>query len=239
MPALVRSRLARIPAIAAALLVSATAMAAPPTGGPAGVADAPSSGQEVAPRQGSELLDAPAPAVPPPASTEDAARMERARFSGKRMVVEILAGAAVGSLAAYATYKSLCDGEDCLGAGLAGAGMNFAITPLAVWGVGRWMGGQGSLGWTYLGASAALAPFSAPGPVDETPADTLQRVNIELAVSTLLLPVTSAAFFELSSHVRYARWRAAARAGDVTFGIAPSYGRRGVDGAMGNLALRF
>lgn len=58
-------------------------------------------------------------------------------------------------------------------------------------------------------------------------------------ISTLLLPVTSAALFELSSHVRYTRWRAAAQAGKRAIGIAPLHGRRGVDGAIGQLSLRY
>jgi hypothetical protein len=178
----------------------------------------------------------PLPPAPPPRDDT----MEAARFSGKRFVVEILAGAVVGSAVAYGTYESLCDGRgDCLGAGLAGFGMNFAVTPLAVYGVGRWMGGQGSLGWTYVGGLTALSAFSAPGSPDETPDQTISRINIEFAISTLLLPVTSAAFYELSSHVRYTRWHQQARLGTMSAGIAPLYAPHGVDGAMGQMSLTF
>jgi len=38
-------------------------------------------------------------------------------------------------------------------------GANFAVTPLAVWGIGAAMSGEGSLGYSYLGASLALTPF--------------------------------------------------------------------------------
>ncbi|HTJ40512.1 MAG TPA: hypothetical protein VL463_00390 [Kofleriaceae bacterium] len=160
---------------------------------------------------------------------------DHARFSGGRLVAEILAGAVVGSAVAYGTYESLCDGHDCLGAGLAGFGANFAVTPLAVWGVGRWMGGDGTLGMTYLGASTALAPFSAPGSPDESPSDTIDRINVEFAISTLLLPVTSSLFFELSSHVR---WKEAHP--DAAFAIAPVRDRHGATtGAIAELSFSF
>ncbi len=138
-PALLRC----IAASTAVLVTRASAFAAPPPG-------------IASPADTAEALAAAATPLPEVATGGRGAHAARAVL-GQRMVVEILAGAAVGSLAAYATYESLCDGEDGLGAGLAGAGMNFAITPLAVWGVGRWMGGQGSVGWTYLGAGVALA----------------------------------------------------------------------------------
>jgi hypothetical protein len=161
---------------------------------------------------------------------------DRAHFSGGRMVVEILAGALVGSLAGYGTYESLCDGDGCFGASLAGAGVNFAITPLAVWGVGRAMGGEGTLGMSYLGASIALTPLSMPGSPDETPSDTLNRVGVEFAISTLLLPVTSALMFEVSSHVH---WKAA-QEGNAALAITPVRDRRGaIDGAIAGLTVRF
>lgn len=162
--------------------------------------------------------------------------MDGARFSGKRFVLEILAGGAVSSLVGYATYSSLCGRGDCMGAALAGFGLNFAVTPLAVWGVGRAMGGEGTIGWTYLGASTALSPFSVTGPAGESPADTMARIDVEFAVSTLLLPVTSALFCELSSHLRYKQWRATQPAG---FAIAPVYDHRHVAGAIGQLSLTF
>jgi hypothetical protein len=171
---------------------------------------------------------------------DDAARMHRAKFSGGRLAVEILAGALIGSAAAYGTYESLCDGHDCMGASFAGFGANFLITPLAVWGVGRAMGGDGGLGWTYAGASIAIAPLSAPGSPDESPGEALQRIDIEFAISTLLLPVTTSLMFELSSHVHYAQWQTAVDAGNVSLGVAPLRDRRGgLDGALGQLSVRF
>lgn len=177
--------------------------------------------------------------APAPAPQRDD-RMERARWSTARFVVEILGGAAVGSLAGYATYHSLCDGRgDCMGSALTGAAMNFAVTPLATWGIGRLMGGQGSLGWSYLGASVAFAAFSPPPPANESPNDTIARIDTEFAIASFLLPITSAAFYELSSHVAYTRWRTAAQSGNLAFGVVPVRDRGGLDGAIGRLALRF
>jgi hypothetical protein len=171
-------------------------------------------------------------AAQPPERPDD-----RPRFSLGRMAVEILAGAVVGSAVAYGTYESVCSGasdDPCFGAGLAAVGLNFAITPLAVWGAGRWMGGNGTVGMTYLGAAAATSPLTVPGSPDETPAQTSQRVGIELAISTLLLPVTSSLFFELSSNMR---WRAAHP--DAAFAIAPVRDHGATTGAMAVLSLRF
>jgi hypothetical protein len=199
---------------------------------PAAAADpvAPASRSATAP-----IAPAASPQDPPAAGEP----MQAARFSGKRLVIEMLAGAAVGSIAAYATFEALCNGSDCLGASLTGAAVNFAITPLAVWGTGRWAGGQGTVGMTYLGGSMAFAAFSVPGQPNEAPSDTLNRLKIELAISTLVLPVTSAVFFELSSHLGYERWRTAAAAGNLALGVAPTYDRHGMTGAMGQLSLRF
>jgi hypothetical protein len=201
---------------------------------PAAAADPPT------PAPASGVMTAPAAAAANPHHSPPAGEpMQAARFSGKRLVIEMLAGAAVGSIAAYATFEVLCSGTDCFGASLAGAAVNFAITPLAVWGTGRWAGGQGTVGMTYLGGSVAFAAFSVPGQPNEAPSDTLNRVKIELAISTLVLPVTSAAFFELSSHLGYERWRSAAAAGNLAFGVVPTYDRHGMAGAMGQLSLRF
>lgn len=224
-----------VAAVSAAIVArSASAAAAPSPASPTPlIADVPAAAPAVVP------IEPPYAAVASAPSKVDE-RMERARFSGRRFVVELLAGAAVGSLAAYATFESMCDGRgDCLGAALAGTAVNFAVTPLAVWGVGRWSGGQGTLGWTYLGGVAPLGAFGATGQPNESPTEALSRVKLELAISTLLLPVSSALCFELSSHMGYTRWRTAAQAGNLSLGIAPTYNRHGVDGAMGQLSLRF
>jgi len=182
----------------------------------------------------------PAPhGAPAPAPQRDD-HMERARFSTKRLVVEILGGAAVGSLAGYITYRSTCDGRgDCFGSALTGAAVNFAVTPLATWGIGRWMSGQGSLTWTYIGASASFAAFSAPAPANESPGDAIARIDTEFAIASFLLPITSAVLYELSSHMAFTRWRTATQSGNLALSLAPRRDRGGLDGAMCRLALRF
>jgi hypothetical protein len=118
--------------------------------------------------------------------------------------------------------------------------MNFAVTPYAVWQVGHWMGGQGTLSMTYVGGTCAFAAFSESAPPNETPSQTIARIDLEFAVATLMMPVTSAVVFEIMSHFSYARWRDATQAGNVSFGVAPTYDRRGgLDGAMSRLSLRF
>lgn len=179
---------------------------------------------------------APAPAAAEPGRNADADRMHRARFSGKRLLVEIVAGALVGSVVSYLTFEATCsDGDDCFGAAFLAFGANVAVTPIAVWGVGNLMDGQGSLGWTYLGASVALAPFSATGPVDETPAEALQRIKIELIVATIALPITSALLYELSSGLKFVRWRQR----ETAVGVTPIAGSGGIDGVMGAFSTRF
>jgi hypothetical protein len=239
MQALVPGRLRFISAaITASTLASTAVVAAAPA--PPAASALPAALPAVVPPAYESGPVTPEPALPPVSHPDRDERMERARFSGRRMVVELLAGAAVGSLVAYATFDSLCDGtNDCFGASLASAGANFAVTPLVTWGVGRWMGGQGTLGFTYLGGSAALGAFAATGSADESPSEALARIKLELAISTVLLPVTSALIFELSSHAGYTRWRTAVQAGHLSIGITPTLARRGVDGAMARVSFRF
>jgi hypothetical protein len=178
------------------------------------------------------------PASPPPVAPEV---MERAQFSAGRMFVEILAGGLAGSLAGYITFEALCSHDsDCIGPALAATLVDFAVTPLVVHGVGGRLGGQGTLSMSYAGASAAFAGFSGSGSTDETPEETIARINLEFAVALVLMPVTTAVTYELVSHMQYKRWREAAQAGNLSFGVAPLHGsHRSLDGAMGQLALRF
>lgn len=150
------------------------------------------------------------------------------RFSGKRFVVEILGGELVGSLVTGLTFNALCNGRDCLGSAITAFGANIAVTPLTVWGIGQVMGGDGSLGYTYLGGSTALAAFSVPGPVDESPSDALSRITLEAWMSSILLAPCSAALYELTSHVKWSRDHA------VQIGVSP-HG----DGAMGMISGRW
>jgi hypothetical protein len=110
------------------------------------------------------------PLARPAPNPEEQLRMDRDRFSGKRLAVEILVGEASGLLTSYL----LCNDSNCPG------------------GVGNAMGGQGSLLYSYFGASPALTPFSMPGSPDESPADTLSRIRVEATISAVILPVCSA-----------------------------------------------
>jgi hypothetical protein len=167
--------------------------------------------------------------APDPVEARD---MDRARFSGKRLVLEILAGEAAGLLTTFL----LCNDSSCPGDGWIAFGADFAVTPLAVWGVGTALGGRGSLGYAYLGASPALTPLSMPGSPDESPADTLSRIRTEAMVSALLLPVCSAVLYEATSHFASVRWRTE-HAPQLT--VRPVIGHDGVTGGVGALSLRF
>ena len=74
--------------------------------------------------------------------------------------------------------------------------MNFLVTSPTAWAVGTAMGGEGKLTWTYLGAALA---FSGSAPAGQE--------ALVLAVGAVLMPFTSAAFYELSSQMRWARSR--------------------------------
>lgn len=156
-----------------------------------------------------------------------------ARFSGKRLAVEILTGEVVGGLASGLTFRAVCDGTDCFGSGIAAFGMNIAITPLAVWGVGTAMGGNGSLGYSYLGASLALTPFSVTGSSEESPSDALSRIEVEVVVSSLLLAPCSALMYEATSQMSWVRDHA------VGVAVQPVHDRDGLTGAVGVVSARW
>jgi hypothetical protein len=162
------------------------------------------------------------PAPPPlPEDTGSAVRMQKARFSGKRLVLEILVGGGVQALVAYGTYKSACGDDPCLGGALGGWFAGFAVTPLAVWGTGTMMGGEGKLAHAYYGAVPALAPFSAT----EAP------IGLQFALSAVFLPITSSVMYEVSSHVASEKW---------TREHAPQLTVRATDdGYAGTFAVRF
>ncbi|HWU90315.1 MAG TPA: hypothetical protein VN253_23785 [Kofleriaceae bacterium] len=148
---------------------------------------------------------------------------DHGRFSGKRLVVEALAGAVVGSLVGIGVYKAA--GGDSIGAAFAGLGSEIALTPVIVWGTGKAMGGRGTLGSAYLGGLAAFAGPSA----------TPQEAAISLAVGMALMPVTSAVIYEVSSHVRSKRFEAVASG----VSIAPVAGPHGVSGVSAGLSFGF
>jgi len=138
--------------------------------------------------------------LPMPVDPVETLANERARFSGKRLALEIIGGGLVGGVASALVFGASCDGHDCLGASLLSFGADFAVTPLAVYGIGTLMGGRGSLLYSYLGAGPALTPFSMTGPADETPDQTLSRLKLEVTLSTIFLPICSAVLYEATSH---------------------------------------
>ena len=167
------------------------------------------------------------PALPPPPPEEIA----RAHFSGKRLAIEILAGEAV----TIGTSLALCSGPNsCPGDGWLAFGVDFAATPLAVWGVGSMMGGQGTLLASYLGASPAVTPLSMPGSPNESPGDTLSRIQIEATIAMIILPATSALLYEVSSQIVSAKWQ---REHAPALALRPLLGR--ASGAVASVGLRF
>jgi hypothetical protein len=167
--------------------------------------------------------------APEPAEVQ---KMDRARFSGTRFAVELLAGGAAGLL----TSLTLCNGSSCPGDGFVAFGVDLAVTPLVIWGIGGAMGGRGSLMYSYVGASVAVTPLSMPGSPDEAPIDTINRINTEVAISAVLLPICSAVLYEASSHFTSVRWR---NEHAPQIALRPLNGRDGLNGGLGTLSLRF
>ncbi|HSN25365.1 MAG TPA: hypothetical protein VLT45_03745 [Kofleriaceae bacterium] len=152
--------------------------------------------------------------------------MRRARLSGRRLALEIIASGAIGGLAAYGTMVGVCGNEPCLGGALGGWLVDFAVTPAAVWGVGAAMGGRGSIGAAYYGALPALAPFSA----------TTAPVGLQFSLAAFFLPFTSAIVYEISSTVAANNW---AREHNAALALQPVYESGHVDGAVGTLGVQF
>ncbi len=184
-------------------------------------------------------------AVPPPGVTVsqpipdpvEVTKMKRAGFSGKRLVAEILASAVVGAAAAHLVYSSTCGpGEDCAQEFFLAAGAQFAATPLAAWGVGTAFGGKGRLWHTYaLGAApVAVAPLLMEHPENPPGQTTTFRQITEMyLITALILPVTSAVIYELSSWGQSQQWFARHAPGlDVS--LAPVYdnGRVGLQSRL-------
>jgi hypothetical protein len=124
-----------------------------------------------------------------------AAAARRARFSVGRFFLESLGSAVVGSLAAYGTFKAGCGDQPCLSGSLGALGVNVVVTPLTVWGLGEATGGDGGLGWTFLGGLAAFSGYTA-GTTDPT---------LPLVIGVILMPFTSALLYEVSSNANAQR----------------------------------
>lgn len=172
------------------------------------------------------------PAAPPAADVDQAKAMERARFSGGRLAAEIGVGIAAGLL----TSLTLCNSSYCPDHGWTAFIVDFAGTPIAIWAIGNAMGGKGSLLDAYVGASAAVAPLSIHGAPDETPEETISRIEAEVEVSVLALPFCAAIVYEFSSHFASARWRAQH---EPKLTVRPVMHHDGMTGGIGTLSLRF
>lgn len=116
-----------------------------------------------------------------------------ARASFGRFVLESLVGGAVGILAGSAVYAAMCGSQPCARGALAALGTDFAVTPLAVWGLGNLTGGDGALGWTYAGAVSGFAPIGAN---PSEPAN----LAMSILIGTIVMPFAAAAAYEATSH---------------------------------------
>jgi hypothetical protein len=89
---------------------------------------------------------------------------------------------------------------------------------------------------SYLGASPALTPLTMPAQPNETPADTLSRIQTEAVVSSVLLPVCSALLYEVSSQVVSAKWR---MEHEPKVTVQPVAAGTRVSGGVGTVSFRF
>ena len=170
------------------------------------------------------------PVLDPPVIDRDErlAAARRAKFSLGRFFLESLGSALVGSLAAYGTYKAACGNQPCIGGSLEGLGVNVLVTPVTVWGLGEVTGGDGGLGWAFLGGLVAFSGYTA-GTTDPI---------LPLVIGVVLMPFTSALMYELSSNGNAQRVLGP-KAG-LTPAFAPLYGvGNSVVGATGGVGGRF
>lgn len=149
-----------------------------------------------------------------PAWADDAARrrVERAKFSPLRLVVEIVAGAAAGALVGYGVAAATDEP-------IAGLVANVAVTPVAVWGTGEAMGGDGSLLYTYMGGLAGFSGSSS---------------DSALAFGVVVAPIGAAVVYEASSH-----FTAKSREYLVGIGVAPVFRAARMEGFVLGLALHY
>jgi hypothetical protein len=183
------------------------------------------------------------PPSPDPRLAQADAVAERAKFSGARLVVEVLAGATVGGLAAYSMYAGLCNPNDnCVLAAWGGAATELVVTPLVVSSVGGWMGGQGSFWASFLLSVPALIPMTIPNAPDADFAQMSSHARTGLIIMTSLTPLFSAAGYELMSHIRARQtlrtneWQ---RSAPVTVGFVPLQGPGGLTGGLSSFSFRF
>lgn len=117
-------------------------------------------------------------------------------FHAGRYASEVAASLVLGAGAGYLTYRIACDDEPCAGGVASGAGVSVVLTPLAAWTTGTLMGGDGGLGYSYLGSTLALGA-GALGAFAVHAFDT--AATAALIGGFLLMPFTSSLGYELSS----------------------------------------
>ena len=184
----------------------------------------------IRPANGAELPAAPAVVTAPlgvsavPPEPVDAEDRSGARFSGGRLIAEIIGGVLVGGGLGVAVYEGA--GEGVAGV-FAGSMVSIAVAPLVEYGVGRLLGGRGSLKMTYIGGFLAFGISTPTAPGGEV---------LVFVVGEALLPIMSGLFFELNSNTQAQQFQ---RAHAVTVGLMPRVDRGAVDGAMLGAALRW
>jgi hypothetical protein len=148
---------------------------------------------------------------------------DRARFSGVRLVVEIVTSAVGGVAIGYGTLKGICGKEVCLGGALAALGAEVVATPVITYGAGRLMGGRGTFTSTITGAALALTVGGALTPQDPTTG---------LAIGMTLMPILAPISFEASSHANAKGDVPKATGLRVTPFAAPLRGASGMQGVL-------
>jgi hypothetical protein len=210
------------PIVAPRALV-AQAIPQPPSVAPAPPAAGPSSGAAAPPLAPSLVAASAATDV-----VDRRAAARRAKFSVGRFFLESLGSAVVGSLAAYGTFKAACGDQPCLGGSLESLGVNVVVTPLTVWGLGEATGGDGGLGWAFVGGLAAFSGYTT-GTTDPT---------LPLVIGVVLMPFTSALLYEVSSNAN--AQRVLGPNALVFPSLSPVVGANNAPvGAMGGLGGRF
>lgn len=126
-----------------------------------------------------------------PARAAESAPATDATLRGTgRFVVTTLLGTVLGGLCTYGADRALCRGSACLEGAVGGLGANLLVAPMAVWSLGEWMGGDGSLAGTYLFAGAG---FGAAG---ATVAEARPRVTAGLGLVSV--PLGAAVGYEFT-----------------------------------------
>jgi hypothetical protein len=230
-PAPVAQTAGASPVAAPAPVVTPPRVVSEPTGTP--------SPQPVAPMG----TQAPLPEAPPPAPAAPgadltrttsvnftAADAESARFSGGRLVLEMLVSAGAGVLLGYGIERGVCGSTACFGGALlSDVAIAVAVPPIA-YGVGALGGGRGSLSSAYWGA---LLPGSITAGLEA------KDPGIGLVLDAALSPILAPLFYEASSGSRAAQMRKELGVTAVAPFVAPLAQARNEAGGIAGFSGRF